>query len=219
MNRKCIIYGCIVLLLCMAVPGIASTGEAMDKASALAADYQTLAESVTPLSMKPGDIIIEARLPIDDHEIPPFIRRSLSGIHADVSIVSDLFHGEKWLHITCRTSPGAVYRTIRDIIDALDSIPPDEVQLSLNARWDTDDTYSISQGKEIIQSLFARINAHTVASMADEHMACASGFSPCLASCAGTGQDKMNITASLCPGEDGQGTVLWLGTPVLTVEY
>lgn len=219
MKRRWIIYSCIVFLLCLAVPGNASTEETMDRASALAADYQTLTESIAPLSMKPGDIVIEARLPLDDNEIPASIRHSLSQIHAEASVVSDFFHREKWLHITCRTSPGAVCRTAHGILDALGSFSLDEVRLSLNARWDTDDTYSTSQKKEIIQALFAYIDARTVASMADASMVSMSGFSPCLTSCAGTGQDKMNITASICPGENGEGTVLWLGTPVLTVEY
>jgi hypothetical protein len=219
MERRWIIYSCIVFLLCMAVPGNASTGETEDRASALAADYQTLDESAARLSMNAGDVVIEARLSLDENEIPQSIRHSLFQIHADTSVVSDLFHSKKWLHITCRTSPGDVYRTAHGILDALDSIPPDEVRLSLNARWDTDDTYSTSRKKEIIQALFTCIDARTVASMADERMVSASGFSPCLTSHAGTGQDKMNITASVCPGENGRGTVLWLGTPVLTVEY
>lgn len=188
-------------------------------AKGLTADYRVLSGSVPP-GMIAGDIVIEARFPIDGLQ-----ERTLTAIlkslppAADAIVVSDRYHGSRWLHICCPSGADTIYGNAFTILSALEPAPLDAVQLSLNARWDAGTLYSIPEKKDFIKSFFSSIEARAVASMADERIVSASGFSPRLSGRTGAGADAMNITASLCSDGAGGGSTLWLGTPVLTVEY
>lgn len=194
----------------------ASAGDAQRRAADLAADYRILSENV-PLGM-PGDILIEARLPIDGVE-EQMLSTILSSLppEAETALVFDRFHHTRWLHITCKTGADGIYGDALGILTALGSISPDAIQLSLNASWHTAARYSTAEKENLIDGLFASIKARTVASMADGRIVSASGYSHLLNARTGEGPHAMNITASLCAGP--RGSTLWLGTPVLTVEY
>jgi hypothetical protein len=223
MKRQWTLYIVIIaLLLGISIQGqvFSKPDDAQKRASDLAADYQVLAGIVAPFSMEAGEIIIEARLPVDavDRQSLKSCLDSLPSI-ADTAIVSNRFHDTRWLYITCSSDADNVCESALDMLTAIAPLSLDTVQLFLNTRWETGDLYSTAEKKDLIQSLFASIDARTIASMTDERMVSISGFSSCLSSRAGAGADGMNITGSLCTDATGQGSSLWLGTPVLTVEY
>ena len=217
MHTRWILYIIIAAVLAgVALGGAAASrsDDAAQRAADLAADYRTLAESAATLSMTAGEIIIEARLPIRGDDtlasitLPP---------DAETALVSDRCHDTRWLYITCPSCPDDVYVDTLAILSALDS--PDAVGLSLNTSWHTTARYSTAEKKELIDSLLASVDARTTAYMEDERMVSASGYSRLLHNSVGEGSDSMNITASLCTNPTQEGSVLWLGTPVLTVEY
>jgi|GEM_PF-5667900 len=220
MKKQWIVYVIItILLLGVTIHGhAASFDTAITRAADLAADYRTLADGVAPLGMDAGDTLIEARLPMGgvDEQALASIMNSLPA-KADTAIVADRFHDSRWLHIVCSTDGDSIYGDALAIVSAL-PLSLNTVQLSLNVSWNTAMTYPAAEKKDMIQSILDDLGARIVASMSDGGIASASGYSPRLSGIAGTGADRMNITASLCPNPHG-GSTLWLGTPVLTVEY
>lgn len=223
MKRQWILYIIItVVSLGVTLQGNAAsqTDKAAKKASDLAADYQTLAGSVSSLGMNAGDVIIDARLPLDGIA-EARLRAILDDLphKANTAIVTDFFHDTRWLHITCTSGADNIYADALAVLSALGPNASDAVRLSVNASWHTGTIYSSVEKKELIRSIFASIEARTIASMADEGITSASGFSPRLSGRAYAGSDALNITASLRTHPGREGGALWLGTPVLTVEY
>jgi len=223
MKRRWILYIMItVVVLGVTLQGNAAsqTDNAAKRACDLAADYQTLADSAASLGMNAGDVIIEVRLPIDGIAEAQ-LREILDGLphEADAAIVTDRYHNIRWLHVTCPSDADTIYGDAFAVLSALDTVSQDAVRLSVNASWHTGITYSNAEKQELIQSVLASIEARTVASISDDRITSASGFSPRLNRRVYAGADAMNITASLCTGPSLEGGTLWLGTPVLTVEY
>lgn len=221
MKKKWILYIIVILaLLGVTMRGYAaSKSEGADKRAAdLAADYRVLSAGV-PSGMEAGEILIEARLSIDglDGQTLASVRDSLPP-GAGTAVLSDRFHGTRWLHVTVPSGPDNVYENAFTVLSALDIVSLGDVQLSLNTAWQTADSYSTVEKEDIIQSIFASVGARAIASMSDGRIASASGYSPRLSGSAGVGADRLNITASLCTNPHG-GSTFWLGTPVLTVEY
>jgi len=223
MKRQWILYIIVLaLILGVTIHGRAASApeDAVERATDLAADYRTLADSVSSLDMIAGDIVVEARIPIDgigDEKLRS-IPDSLPP-EAGTAIFSDRFHDARWLHITYFSGPDSVYEDAFAVLSPLDAVSPEDIQLSLNTSWHTRTAYSHAEKKELIRSIFTSIEARTVASMSDERIVSASGYSPRLSGRAGAGAETMNITASLCTEGSGGGSTLWLGTPVLMVEY
>jgi hypothetical protein len=210
----------IAVLWGVSLPGNASVPDAKAMASALAADYQILSESAAAFDFECGGIIIEARLPIDakgDETLEAILDHLPAG--AEPVIVTDRCAGVRWLHVRCAASRESVYETALELLTALKPLSLNTVQLALNARFETGAVFTGSEKEDVIDTIFTSIGARELAAMADERMASASGYSPRLSSCVGEGADAMNITASLYADRTGEGSVLWLGTPVLTVEY
>ena len=223
MKRQRILYIIIiVLLLGAALHGNAASrpDNAAKRASDLAADYQTLADSVSSLGMNAGDVIIEARLPIDGID-EARLRAILDRMppEADAAIVTDRYSDARWLHIACPSGGDTVYGDALAVLSALGPTKSNAVRLSVNASWHTETTYNSAEKQELIRSVFASIEARIAASISDEEIASASGFSPRITRRVYAGADALNITASLCTRPGREGGTLWLGTPVLTVEY
>ena len=222
MKRQWTLYIVVIflLLLSVSIHGYAASDldGAVKMASNLAADYRVLCAGV-PFGMDAGAVIIEARLPIGgtDEQTLTAILDTLPREAATV-IVSDRFHEIRWLHITCPSAADSIYENALDVLTALGPVSLDTVQLSLNVSWYTSDCFSTAKREKMIASLFASMEARAIADMADGRIVSASGFSPRLSGRAGAGGDAMNLTASLCTDPSG-GSILWLGTPVLTVEY
>lgn len=220
MKKRRILYSCILaLVISAAAQGRAASGDAAHMASHLAGDYQTIMDSAGLLSMDACETVVEARLPIpqSDDTWLKSVRAALP--QADTAVVSDRYHGTQWLQITAITPSNAeaIYNGAHDILTALNPTSLDNVQLSLNVSWYTGLTYTAAEKTEILRTLFDNIGARTTAAMEDDRMASFSGYSPLISSCALAGHDAMNVTASIC--DAGPGTVLWIGAPVLTVEY
>jgi hypothetical protein len=78
---------------------------------------------------------------------------------------------------------------------------------------------SDSDRERVVGSVLQRLGAHEVESMKSEHTTSVSAYTPLFAGGLSTNGKTMNIQVAAKDADRGDGVILTVGTPIITIEY